>query len=150
MSRWTQDDVDRVRAQQQARARGETALSIRANEKVPKYRNHPITVNGERFDSKREAQLWAELILRQKAGEIHDLQRQVAFPLNAPVRLSGLDASLCSFVQVAELIADFVWTDRDGIRHVADCKGGKATITQVAQLKFRWLALQDGISVEII
>src|ERR1700755_3424479 len=118
MSRWTQDDVDRVRARREARCRGEPALSVR-HEKPQKYRNHPITIDGQRFDSKKEAHAWAELKLREKAGEIHDLQRQVSFPLNAPVRLLGLDASLCSFVQVAELIADFVWTDRDGKRHVA-------------------------------
>jgi len=146
MSRWTQDDVDRVKAQQQARSRGDTALSVRANEKIPKYRNQPITIDGERFDSKREAQLWAELILRQKAGEIFDLQRQVPFPLNCPVRFE----SIHGFAEVASYIADFVWVDREGRKHVADCKGGKGTITKEFRLKCRWLALQDGIVVEIL
>src|ERR1700740_1213981 len=126
MSRWTQDDVDRVKAQRLMRMRGETTLTKSNGSKVTKYRNQPITIDGERFDSKREAQLWAELILRQKAGEIFDLQRQVPFPLNCPVRFE----SIHGFAEVASYIADFVWVDREGRKHVADCKGGKGTITK--------------------
>lgn len=31
------------------------------------------------FDSKREAKRWAELLIRQKAGEIDQLERQISF-----------------------------------------------------------------------
>ncbi len=39
------------------------------------------TVDGERFDSKLEARVYAALQLREKAGEIRNLRRQVPFAL---------------------------------------------------------------------
>ena len=46
-----------------------------------KYRNRRIVVDGETFDSKREAQRWYELKLLRRAGVVTDLQRQVPFVL---------------------------------------------------------------------
>lgn len=48
-----------------------------------KYRNTPTIVDGIRFQSKAEAKRWDELRMLEKAGEITDLKRQVAFPLYA-------------------------------------------------------------------
>jgi len=42
------------------------------------------TVNGLRFDSKLESRVYAALQLRQAAGEIRNLRRQVRFSLFAP------------------------------------------------------------------
>lgn len=42
--------------------------------KQTKYHNQPKTVNGYRFDSKREADRYQELLLLEKAGEIRSLQ----------------------------------------------------------------------------
>ena len=38
--------------------------------KPSKYRNTPVTVDGIRFDSKREAAYYSELKIREKAGEV--------------------------------------------------------------------------------
>lgn len=46
-----------------------------------KYGNHKVTVDGELFDSKREASRWLELKMLEKAGKISGLQRQKKFEL---------------------------------------------------------------------
>ena len=46
-----------------------------------KHRAVKVMVNGERFDSKLEARIWADLKLAERAGNITDLRRQVCFSL---------------------------------------------------------------------
>lgn len=46
-----------------------------------KYNNKKITVDGQKFDSKKEANRYKELKLLEKAGEIQDLRTQVKFVL---------------------------------------------------------------------
>lgn len=46
-----------------------------------KYQNKKVTINGVKFDSKKEARRWQELKLLEKAGHIRNLQRQVKFVL---------------------------------------------------------------------
>ena len=111
--------------------------------KPSKYRNVKVVVDGMTFDSKREAQYWRELQLRERAGEISKLSRQAAFDLRAPSHDLGRD-----FVVVAWYFADFVYFDAKNVRHVVDVKGGSATKTAIYRLKKRWLFLQDGIDIE--
>lgn len=126
--------------------------------KRSKYRNVRTRVGDEVFDSKREAQHWHELKLREQAGEISELRRQVSFSLFTPtnvlpaVATSGLEALQChesGIVQeVARYVADFTFRDSFGVAHVQDVKGGRATQTQLYKLKKKWLELQSGIVVE--
>lgn len=46
-----------------------------------KFGAKPVTVDGIRFDSQREAARWAQLQLLVRAGEIRNLKRQVVIPL---------------------------------------------------------------------
>ena len=47
-----------------------------------KYRNHKtVTLDGEVFDSHREAMRYYDLKLLEKCGAISDLKRQVVFEL---------------------------------------------------------------------
>lgn len=46
-----------------------------------KYNNKKITVDGQKFDSKKEANRYQELVLLEKAGVIKNLSRQVKFVL---------------------------------------------------------------------
>lgn len=46
-----------------------------------KYNNKKVTVNGQVFDSKKEASRYKELLLLEKAGAIKDLRMQVKFTL---------------------------------------------------------------------
>jgi hypothetical protein len=109
--------------------------------KPSKYRNVKITVNGEVFDSKREAAYWQGLKAREHNGEITKLRRQVSFPL---LTCQGEWPNVFG-VQVSTYVADFSYYDRDGERHVVDAKGKR---TQMYALKKKWLELQDGIVIE--
>lgn len=46
-----------------------------------KFGAKPTVIDGIRFDSRKESNRWAELMLLQRAGEIRNLQRQVVIPL---------------------------------------------------------------------
>lgn len=46
-------------------------------EKCNKYRNNKVTYDGIIFDSKKEAQRYAELKLLERTGRIKELRRQV-------------------------------------------------------------------------
>ena len=92
---------------------------------MKKYRNNKIEVNGILFDSKKEANRHAELLLLEKAGEIHDLQMQVRFVL-IPKQYSKTEFTKAGKPKVAEsecsYIADFVYITADGEKVVEDVK----------------------------
>lgn len=48
---------------------------------MSKYRSKKITIAGETFDSQKEYKRFCELRLMERAGLIHNLQRQVKFLL---------------------------------------------------------------------
>ncbi len=111
--------------------------------KPSKYHNVRVEIDGEKFDSKHEAQIWSMLRMREKAGEISDLSRQFSLDLKCPHNMIP-DCSLT----VAHYIADFRYLDikRDEWKYI-DAKS-KATRTQIYRLKKKWLELQDGIIIE--
>lgn len=84
-----------------------------------KYNNTKITVDGQIFDSKKEANRYKELRLLEKAGEIYDLRRQVKFKL-IPTQRDEVTGEVvereCSYK------ADFVY-EEDGKTVVEDVKG---------------------------
>lgn len=136
MTRWSQEDVDRLNAERGVHRQKNTPPKS-------KYRNIKIVIDGEKFDSKREAHHWAELKLREKSGEISGVARQVAFALWAPSNESSTAS-----VQIATYVSDFTFYDRDGRQHVVDVKGGKETA--MFALKRKWLFLQSGIEIEVV
>lgn len=72
-----------------------------------KFRAVRTTVDGIEFDSKREANRYAELRLLEKAGEIRALRRQVAVPL------IGRDGPLKTRTgRQMKITVDFVYEDR--------------------------------------
>lgn len=77
--------------------------------KSSKYRNVKVEHEGMKFDSKHELQCWKNLKLREKAGEIGQLHRQVSFPL------------VVSGVHIGKFTADFVWIENRS-QVVADAK----------------------------
>lgn len=84
-----------------------------------KYNNKKITVNGQVFDSKKEANRYKELLLLEKAGEIKDLRMQVKFILIHSQRDEATGKVIereCSYK------ADFVY-EEDGKTVVEDVKG---------------------------
>ena len=163
-SDWTVADVERRNAAIAARqgkphTPPDHPPEMRMEQEQPrsKYRNVKVVVDGERFDSKREAQYWAELKLREKAGEIVNLQRQVKFDLCCRGDFDEHGKYLGDKL-IAHYIADFVFHEvmldaphhSELSRRVQDVKGGKATRTALYRLKKKWLELQSGIIVEEI
>lgn len=48
---------------------------------MSKYNSKKTVVDGQKFDSKKEARRYQELLLLEKAGAIKNLSRQVKFVL---------------------------------------------------------------------
>lgn len=67
-----------------------------------KYRNRPTIVDGVRFASKAEARRWDELRMLEKAGEITDLKRQVAYPLYVNDLLVGSYVSDFDYLRIED------------------------------------------------
>lgn len=84
-----------------------------------KYNNKKITVDGQIFDSKKEANRYKELRLLEKAGAIKDLRMQVKFTLIPAQRDEATGKVIereCSYK------ADFVY-EEEGETVVEDVKG---------------------------
>ena len=79
-----------------------------------KYRSKKTTLDGIQFDSKKEAQRYAELLLLQKGGIISDLKLQVKFEI-IPKQKDE---------RAAHYIADFVYQE-NGKTVAEDTKGYK-------------------------
>ena len=130
---WTQADVDAL-----AKRRGTPTP-----QKASKYRNVKIEIDGHRFDSKREAQHWQLLKLREKAGEITQLEHHAPrFDLKAPSTTPGL------FVIMAYYEPDFTYFEIVNGKlelRVIDAKGQR---TRMYLLKKKWLELQEGIIIQ--
>lgn len=105
-----------------------------------KYGNKKPVVNGVKFDSKREAARYNELLLLEKAHAIRDLRRQVKFELIPTQRdkKGNLLEKSCSYY------ADFVY-EKDGKTAVEDSKGFK---TEAYKIKKKLMLLRYGIQIQ--
>ena len=100
-----------------------------------KYRNTKVVIDGEKFDSKHEAERWIELKYMERAGLIYGLQRQVKIEL-----VPNIYEDKKCVQRAAHYIADFSYM-RGGEKIIEDAKS-PATITDVYKLKkklVRWL-----------
>jgi hypothetical protein len=101
-----------------------------------KYKNQPTELDGHRFDSKREANRYAELKLLQMGGKVRGLKRQVRF------RIDVHDEHICDY------IADFCYEElrKDGLwwSVVEDVKGMK---TEVYKLKRRLMLAVHNVQI---
>ena len=106
---------------------------------MTKYHAVPTVVDGIRFSSKAEARYYAELRMREKAGEIKNLELQPKFALMVPEYGSGYD------VTVGHYIADFRYREGPrGVLRIVDVKGVK---TPVYRLKKKMVEAQYGITI---
>jgi len=83
-----------------------------------KYRNVKTQLDGLTFDSKAEAAYYAELKLREKAGEVRHIRRQVRYPLD----VNG--------IKICDYIADFVYEELQGFRRESGFRNGEAVWRQ--------------------
>lgn len=91
---------------QPARASGITLEGGEEKPRRQKYGNRRVEVDGMKFDSQHEAQVYAELMLRVRAGALKVVLRQVAFDLPGGIRY----------------IADFMTIDHENRVTVYDAK----------------------------
>ena len=98
--RWSESDL------KNARLKG-----VRHGQQLNKYRNTKTECDGLIFDSKHESEVYRELMLRAKAKEIYDLERQVPFD----IRVNGF--------LIGKYIADFTYmTFANDVFTVVDAK----------------------------
>ena len=105
-----------------------------------KYKAKKTVIDGQKFDSRKEAARYQELCFLEKQGIIRNLQRQVKFVLIPSQR--GKDGKVvereCSYY------ADFVYTLKNGEKIVEDVKGMK---TEVYKLKRKMMRYFHGIEI---
>jgi len=125
---------------------------ILRQKKPRKFHNQPVIVDGIRFDSKKEARRYQELLTKEKAGLISNLKVKPKF------KIMVIDQFLCNY------IADFSYMDcgglklnseQTGVLVVEDTKGkdsktGWDTRTPVYNLKKRLMRICFGIEVREI
>lgn len=92
-----------------------------------KYGNRRTEVNGLKFDSKHEADIYQELMARKEAGELRCVWRQVGFDLPGGIRY----------------FADFVTVAKDYTIRVLDAKSeatkkNRVYINKKKQVKALW------------
>ena len=124
------------------------------NHKLPKnsskYHSEKVTIDGETFDSRKEARRWQELRLLQKAGQISELRRQVKFvliPTQRAVDTMGPKGGVIKgkvLEREVAYIADFVYKE-DGKTVVEDTKGMKTKDYIIKRKLMLWV---HGIKVK--
>ena len=99
--------------------------------KKSKYRNQRTMVDGIKFDSKKEAEYYGKLKIREKAGLISDLKLQVKF-------------KLLSF----SYVADFVYFDNETMKlEVIDVKSNITRRLPVYRMKKK--AMKNELNIDI-
>lgn len=97
-----------------------------------KYGAKKVIIDGQKFDSQKEADRWQELKWMERAGMISNLKRQVHFQLTPPVREPdtygprGGRKKGKVILEKAEYVADFTYTDNETEEFIVeDVKGFK-------------------------
>ena len=108
-----------------------------------KYRNKKTEIRGRKFDSRREAARYVELLAMQRAGEIYELDCQSAFELiPAQVACGGRKERGVTY------IADFsYYRASDGRRVVEDVKSPVTSKLPAYIIKRKLMLRVHGIEV---
>lgn len=123
------------------RSRGSSNLARVGASKRSKHKNIPV-IDPEhgRFDSKWEHACWMNLVVRERAGEITELRRQVRYEL-VPAQTAPISGKK---VRPSHYVADFVFVE-DGRVRVLDAKGQR---TDHYKDKWKQMLHVHGIEVE--
>lgn len=106
-----------------------------------KYHNKPQQIGAEKYRSQHEAGCHARLLVRQRAGMITGVSREVPFVLAPKVKIEGEKRAR----PAVRYIADFVYSDvASGQVVVADAKG---LATPVYRLKKHLMKTVHNIDV---
>ena len=106
-----------------------------------KYHNERLTIDGEKFDSKKEYRRYEELKLLERTGLISDLRRQVPFELVPRQIANGKVVE-----RAVKYIADFTYRE-NGQLVVEDVKSD-ATRTDAYKIKKKLMLSVHGVRIK--
>jgi hypothetical protein len=153
MSRWTEKEVA---ALQQRNAKPMVMSTVRLSPSLTEYRDSPKARNAQKysnkhitdpkgnvFDSKAEYKFWCYCLIRVKAKEIFNLERQVVYELAPAVMVQGRNRPALRY------IADMRWNEGSpkGKVVVADVKGA---VTPEYRIKRHLMMSVHGIEIQEI
>lgn len=118
-----------IRSQFTKKTRLEVIADEENPEKKSKYSSAKTDVDGITFDSKKEAEFYAELKLRERAGEISHLRLQPRYLLQEAFKHEGKQ------YREMEYVADFEYVE-DGITVVVDVKGFRTAVYMIKRKLF--------------
>ena len=108
-----------------------------------KYHNVKWEMDGEKYDSQKEAMRHSELKLLERAGEISNLRRQVHFVL-IPNQYNGKKL----LERKVEYVADFVYHDNKTDTEVVEDTKSQITKTPLYIVKRKLLLYVHGIRIK--
>lgn len=114
----------------------------RPRRKRAKFLNINVEIDGQKFDSRKEAYRYEELRLMERAGAISDLRRQVSFELIPAQYVAGKCAE-----RAVKYIADFVYVDTLTGKTVVEDVKSKATKTPEYIIKRKLVLYRFGIVI---
>ena len=129
-----------IKSQLAKKTRMEELADEKNIEKKSKYSSAKTDIDGIKFDSKKEAEFYAELKLREKAGEISHLRLQPRYLLQEAFKHEDKQ------YREMEYVADFEYIE-NGEKVVVDVKGFK---TAVYMLKKKLFLYKYGDKVRFI
>ena len=106
-------------------------LTAEKKKRKTKYGNERVEVDGKRFDSKHEAEVYRQLCFLRAAGEVKVIMRQVPFDLPGGVIYK----------------ADFCTVDKNGVFQVIDAKSEATSKDKVYRIKKKQMFDIWGIEV---
>ena len=132
--RWTQEQLDAwTRQRQGSMPIASPAPSPKARR--AKFNNRKVTdATGAVHDSTKEYRRWCELELRERAGEIRNLRRQVPYAL-------VVEQSL-----IARYVADFTY-EEGAATVVEDCKSPPTRKLEAYRIKVKLMAALHKLQV---
>lgn len=99
---------------------------------MTKYNNRKVELDGHKFDSRHEADVYKYLKQQQDEGNITQLSLQVPFILLDKYKINGRS------VREIKYIADFTFINQEGQLEVWDAKGVKTNIYKLKKKLFEY------------
>lgn len=136
-SDWTLEDVKR----HNDRIKNAQKKKEETPKKVSKYRNEKITINGVKYDSKKEAKRAEQLETQQRLGIITDLEKQKKYVLQPSFKFLG------KTIREIAYVADFVYME-NGNLVVEDVKSPITRANPVYKIKKKMMMYVHGIEIK--
>ena len=135
------EDLARLSPDAQRQIYQKTVAAQRERSAKRKYNNQPTERNGIKFDSRKEANRYEELMFLRQAGEIDNLKLQPQFTLQESYMTPEGER-----VRAIRYVADFSYTQ--GSQMVVEDVKSKATATAQYKMKKKLMQERFGISVK--